>query len=327
MRACKTKNIYRYYVLLLFVWICIYCTLIPAHAIVAPEIPDISSEMKGAAEGFYEIISNTDGTRVYFDADFKGFISNTGLIVPVSRNTDPYTTITLEKEGYQTFRSPLHSYPEPGKTVTIHVPMTKEPAGGVGTVLIDGNPAGTIVIRDNAGMGTIPESGMIILANIPSGIHTFTFSYPGYANQTIEEYLNIGALLRLRIEMIPDDTGTISVSSQPQGAEVYLDDVYKGITPIVLPDIPAETYTILLRKDGYSDQVSTVSIEGGKEQAVAIPLSPLMVPSEEFSSRQKGSSPAEFRQFAGLPLTGIAAIGILILALGILGMYVIMKKK
>jgi hypothetical protein len=55
-----------------------------------------------------------------------------------------------------------------------------------------------------------------------------------------------------------DSDHTITVSA-PEGAEVYLDNVYKGLAPCTFTKIIG-SQTITLRKDGYSTKSYSVDI-------------------------------------------------------------------
>jgi hypothetical protein len=71
--------------------------------------------------------------------------------------------------------------------------------------------------------------------------------------------------------------GSISVTSQPAGANIYLDNGYKGFTPLTLDAIPNGNHVILLRLDGYDDASRTVVVMGNL-QAVSVALYPRSTP-------------------------------------------------
>ena len=47
--------------------------------------------------------------------------------------------------------------------------------------------------------------------------------------------------------------GSISVTSSPSGANIYLDNVYKGLSPLIIDAVPNGNHVIVLRLDGYED--------------------------------------------------------------------------
>ena len=70
----------------------------------------------------------------------------------------------------------------------------------------------------------------------------------------------------------PDVTGQIVAASVPAGAEFFLDNVYRGITPLTLSDISAGSHVVTMKEAGYTDNVQTVTVVGGQSTAVAATL-------------------------------------------------------
>jgi hypothetical protein len=58
--------------------------------------------------------------------------------------------------------------------------------------------------------------------------------------------------------------GSLAVSTSPQGAQVYIDGVLRGITPATIPGLPAGTHAILLKMDGFEELSTTVIITAGQ---------------------------------------------------------------
>lgn len=59
-------------------------------------------------------------------------------------------------------------------------------------------------------------------------------------------------------------TGTLSVVTNPSGAQVFVDDVMRGLSPANLPGILAGQHTLRLEKSGYRNMTVPVNIEAGK---------------------------------------------------------------
>ncbi|MDO8871276.1 MAG: PEGA domain-containing protein [Methanoregula sp.] len=70
----------------------------------------------------------------------------------------------------------------------------------------------------------------------------------------------------------PDTTGQIVVVSAPAGAELFLDNTFRGITPVTLSDIPAGSHLVTVKQTGYTDASQTVTVTGGQSTPVAIGL-------------------------------------------------------
>ena len=63
------------------------------------------------------------------------------------------------------------------------------------------------------------------------------------------------------------ETGTLSVTSNPEGASVYVDGSYSGQTPVQL-SLTAGNHSILITYPGYNDYSTPVSITGGQGQSI-----------------------------------------------------------
>jgi hypothetical protein len=77
--------------------------------------------------------------------------------------------------------------------------------------------------------------------------------------------------------------GSISVTSLPSGANIYLDNAYKGLSPLTIDAVPNGNHVIVLRLDGYEDSSRTISINGNS-LTVSIPLNPLPAPTPTATS-------------------------------------------
>jgi hypothetical protein len=70
-------------------------------------------------------------------------------------------------------------------------------------------------------------------------------------------------------------TGTISVSSTPSGASIYLDGSYQGKTPITIPDVSAGSHTIKLTYTYYNDWSHTILVSVGNTSYLSAELTEL----------------------------------------------------
>jgi hypothetical protein len=71
----------------------------------------------------------------------------------------------------------------------------------------------------------------------------------------------------------PQDTlGSLSVTTTPAGAFIFLDGVQRGVSPATIPGLSAGTHTVLLKIDGYQDLSTPVVIAAGKTQDYATSL-------------------------------------------------------
>ena len=76
----------------------------------------------------------------------------------------------------------------------------------------------------------------------------------------------------------PPQSGTLLVSSNPQGANVFLDNAFVGITPLTIPSVTAGNHTLLLRLAGYTDYSTLLTISPGQAVQVQAALNPVATP-------------------------------------------------
>jgi hypothetical protein len=73
-------------------------------------------------------------------------------------------------------------------------------------------------------------------------------------------------------------TGTINLTSTPPGAEIYVDNQYRGTTPGTIPGLPSGVHTVELRLQGYQTWSTGMTLSSGTYQFDAI-LTPVPQPS------------------------------------------------
>jgi len=72
----------------------------------------------------------------------------------------------------------------------------------------------------------------------------------------------------------PTNYGRIIATSQPQGAKVYLDNVYRGTTPLNLDRVATGQHQIKLAMEGYQDWSSFISVSPSRTTTVSADLIP-----------------------------------------------------
>jgi hypothetical protein len=59
--------------------------------------------------------------------------------------------------------------------------------------------------------------------------------------------------------------GSITVTSSPSGADIYIDNVYKGLSPAVFDAIPNGNHLVLVKLDGYQDLSKSVTVTANNQ--------------------------------------------------------------
>jgi len=235
--------------------------------------------------GSLRILSAPDGAVVTVDGGAQGATPVT--VDGLSAGTH---IVTLKKSGYADYRQTLTV--TAGKVTEIDVNLvagvqdpdtgltsatrTSQPSG-TGSVAVVSSPSGAAVSLDGSGEGTTP----LTIPGVKAGSHTLMVRKSGYrdsaASITVTAEMNTSVSLTLVQESGGTDsgstgTGTITLRSDPPGAEVIVDGGRVGATPLMLQNVPAGTHTILLTLRNYNDYRQDVTISDRSDKEISVSL-------------------------------------------------------
>ncbi|MBI2671690.1 PEGA domain-containing protein [Candidatus Woesearchaeota archaeon] len=88
----------------------------------------------------------------------------------------------------------------------------------------------------------------------------------------ISTKVNITGEFHGGVREIPETPIQITVTSDPDGANVYINDNFIGTTPVILKNPVPVTYEIVLKKIGYYDLKKTISLEEGLVKEVRLEM-------------------------------------------------------
>lgn len=184
------------------------------------------------------------------------------------------------------------------------VSVVATPTGPSGTIHVDGSPVGMAISVDDIPYGTLPDSGILEIVQIPIGSHTLGAAMEGYQpKDTLISVLD-GQITKVRVELREIKTGILEIQSNPTNVQVFLDDMYKGITPMTLTTVPTGNHTVLLKLNGFQDWTSPVTINPDGQQLVSGTLTRL-------TSASLAQQPAALAtQAGGLP--GMVVLGLFV---------------
>jgi len=214
-----------------------------------------------------KISSNPPGASVYLDNDYQGTTPITLMLLPGNYR------ITLKKEGYLDYSTNI--VVQEGRDREYN--FTLQPA--YGNLRIETDPRGASVYLDGSYKGLTP----LILYNIPAKTYQLRIVYPGYQERVETIRVEPNKTTYLSYSLIPL-YGSLSINSIPQGAEVYLNGVYRGKTPLVINNINPGRYQIQLRLKGYKDYVGFVDVYSGQISTYNFTLVPLLATLNVFST-------------------------------------------
>jgi hypothetical protein len=249
--------------------------------------------------GALYVLSSPADSNVYLDGVYKGQ-------TPITLNNLASGThiLGVDHAGYYDWKSTV-SVPA-GGTRTISATLNPMPASTVGWIYVSSSPGGASVTVDGNAAGQTPSSGPLKLNNIQAGTHAVALSIAGYKpySDSATVYPNtvseISAVLQ-PVTVPSGGKGELSVTSAPEGANVFLDNAFVGITPVILKDVTAGSHIVTIKIDGYQEYTSSAQVNAGATSTVSAALSAASSPTPK-------SAPSPTIACAALALIGFIGI-------------------
>lgn len=223
--------------------------------------------------GGLSVSSDPRGAGLYIDDLYMG---KTNQVVG-NLAAGPHRVV-ISEAGYQTW----------SETVTVRtgavLPVTATLAAEVnppsGDLQVSSTPSGAAVYVNGNYQGFTPSDDLLDVNDLSPGTYEVSVRKPGYHDYSTS--VSIGAGKRVQV-FAPLEPGTqnaasVEVTSTPAGADVYVNNVYMGITPLTFPDVQAGTYTVDIRMPGYAAFSSTGQVMPGQSVHVIAALSPEPAP-------------------------------------------------
>lgn len=205
-----------------------------------------------------------------------------GVTTPATiSNIDPGDyDIIIRLSGYQdyTVTVPISA----GQTTYISAILLQTPIL-IGSINFTSIPDGAEIWLENLSTGNLEFTGKLTnntIADLDIGNYDFELRLIGYNNLIGQISVLGGVTSYVYATMVPISplTGSISISSIPQGAEIFIAPeggsfIDKGIvTPNTILDTSPGNYTIKLTKYGYNNAEMTVTVVQGQTTYVGMTL-------------------------------------------------------
>ncbi len=125
--------------------------------------------------------------------------------------------------------------------------------------LLRSNPQRCSIAIDGIAAGMTPRLFTDLDAN---RTYKIRLTKTGYLPQTLSVKFN-GREPLVREETMVLDSGSISISSEPAGAEVFVNGIPRGRTPVVVNDVPKGRAVVKFRHEGFHEEVRELSMRAG----------------------------------------------------------------
>ena len=140
-----------------------------------------------------------------------------------------------------------------------------------GLLLLRTDPPGCAIAIDGVAAGTTPRLFTDLDAK---ETYKVRLTKAGYLPQDLVVKFN-GREPLVRDEKMVLDSGAISIISDPAGAEVTVNGIVRGVTPLEVKDVPKGRAAVKFRLDGFAEEVRELAMRAGDRQTLSIVLSPL----------------------------------------------------
>jgi tetratricopeptide (TPR) repeat protein len=98
--------------------------------------------------------------------------------------------------------------------------------------------------------------------------------------------------IRAELTAIPSSYGKIKVTSIPSSTKVYINNTYKGTTPLTVDQLKPGDYQLKLSKDGYQDWSKKVTVVISKTNTLSVSLIAIPKPTPVYGQLSVNSTPA-----------------------------------
>jgi len=159
----------------------------------------------------------------------------------------------------------------PGSVYIIYVTPTQKPVNYL-TVEVS-PPEATISI--DGGRGANIDSSSPLTYFLSPGIHKIQAAAPGYKTHTEQVKIDSGdhSYVSITLERDPNyiETTEFDAKTRPAGASVYVDGKLNGTTPCKV-SASVGTHTVVLRLEGYQEEMLTLDLTSTKSQLLSVQL-------------------------------------------------------
>ncbi|MFW6161802.1 MAG: PEGA domain-containing protein [Planctomycetota bacterium] len=141
--------------------------------------------------------------------------------------------------------------------------------GRKATIAITSEPSGATVCIDDEFRGATPLDGL----QVATGEHSLRVQKAGYEVYRRPLRVTGDREEPLHVPLKLVQKGSLMVRSTPDGAAVFLDDEYRGKTPLRIHDLEPHGYVVRVQKPNFADWQEEVTVESNEVTAIETDLS------------------------------------------------------
>lgn len=212
----------------------------------------------GGPSGTVRVLANVDKARVFLDGKDMG-----PQPLDVKDISPGEHVIEVKAPGYMTAEKRVTV--GAGDAQVLKIDLQPEAAADSGVVKVVSRVPEATVYIDGKNVGSVPQE-----ATLPPGEHYVTVEKKGYTK--FEKKLRVQTGQTMTVSADLKAVGGINVVSNPAGAEILIDGISVGKTPMKKEDIDVGDHILTVRAPNFYNFEKTITVKGGDTQVVQATL-------------------------------------------------------
>lgn len=235
--------------------------------------------------GYISVSSSPSGASVSVDGTYRG-------ISPATITEYPGThSVLVQLTGYSDYSQQVYVTADTTQFVT--VALVPVPPVSAGSLLVISSPPVANVYLDGSYRGQTDSGGSLVIPGLSPRSYQVEVSKVRYYDYTATVPVNSGQQAYLKATLVPvsptvapttppvpGGTGSLSISSSPSGAQVFIDNVFRGYTPSVYDGLAPGMHSVTLKNPGYADYQGEFQVVTGQITNIAATLTPAGTPTQ-----------------------------------------------
>jgi hypothetical protein len=224
--------------------------------------------------GSIQVISSPGGADLYIDRIYRGVTATTvGNLIAGDHK------VLLRLSGYLDYTETVTV--TSGRVTVIRPTLVQNTQPGTGDIQVSSSPAGASIYLDNAYQGLTQPDSHTELTGITPGPHQLLLTRENYQDYSSTVQVIQGQVAVISASLIPSpapSNATLQITSDPEGADVFLDNRYSGITPVTLQSVSPGSHLVLIKLSGFNDHSTVINLTTGQNALVSVALTPAAAP-------------------------------------------------
>jgi hypothetical protein len=197
------------------------------------------------SRGALKVITEPTGADIYIDFDYAGQSPNI-----FSEKAVGSYVVKIMKKGYVEFNQIITIRENETTILTASLrQMTR--------LTVTSEPVESVVFLDDSLIGRTPLSA----SEISPGFHKLRLTRDGYVDYVRTLSFMPGKDTTLNIQMIA--AAGLNVRTEPQGAHIYVNGVFRGVSPVDISGLIPGNVEIKAKLEAYDDEISRITLDGG----------------------------------------------------------------